>query len=466
MKHLPVHIRGENIMPDDQIRIRMRRFLTVAAVAVMVLTAATTAQAAIPAAERQALVDLYNATNGAGWTDNSNWLGTTGTECSWFRVTCDGSQTHVVQLNLYNNNLIGPLPTSLGNLANLQNLFLYSNQLTGQIPPELGSLTNLSHLDLHVNQLTGSIPVQLGNLSNLLALVLYKNQLTGPIPTQIGSLTSLSQLDLSTNQLTGPIPTQIGNMTNLQSLSLYKNQLAGPIPVEMGNLVNLQDFFLDSNQLTGSIPPQLGNLSNLHKMDLRSNQLSGPIPTSLQNLASLNADQSDFRWNALHSADAALIAFLNQKQFGGDWQSTQTIAPAGVAAGSPTTTSLTLSWTPILYTADPGGYRARYGTAPGGPYPNAAPLTPDKSATGTTVTGLTSATTYYFTVESQTAPHTNNQNTVVSEPGPEVTATTMAAPTPTPPPRNPIPATSSGGRIVLSLLLVVAGILMLSRFAR
>ncbi len=456
-------------MRDDTVSNGGRRFARAAAVAMVLLAAATMAQAAIPAAERQALVDLYNATNGAGWTDNSNWNGAPGTECNWFGVTCDGGQTTVMQLMLYNNNLAGgPLPASLANLTSLQLLILYSNQLTGQIPPELGSLANLSDLDLHVNQLTGAIPVALANIANLNTLILYKNQLTGTIPAQLGNLASLTMLDLDGNQLTGPIPVELGGLSSLLSLALYNNQLTGPIPAQLGSLTSLVELFLDNNQLAGPIPAQLGSLSNLQRMSMRSNQLSGEIPTSLQNLTNLNADQSDLRWNALHSGDAALIAFLNQKQFGGDWQSTQTIAPAVVAVGSPATTSLPLSWTPILYTGDSGGYRARYGTTSGGPYPNAVPLTPDKSATGTTVTGLTSATTYYFTVESQTAPHANNQNTVVSEPGPEVTATTLAPPTPTPPPppRNPIPATSSGGRIVLFLLLVVAGILMLSRFAR
>ena len=34
--------------------------------------------AAIPQIEREALISLYNATNGPGWTDNSNWLGPVG----------------------------------------------------------------------------------------------------------------------------------------------------------------------------------------------------------------------------------------------------------------------------------------------------------------------------------------------------------------------------------------------------
>jgi hypothetical protein len=44
------------------------------------------ATAAIPAAERQALVDLYNSTGGASWTNRAGWNGAAGTECSWTGV--------------------------------------------------------------------------------------------------------------------------------------------------------------------------------------------------------------------------------------------------------------------------------------------------------------------------------------------------------------------------------------------
>jgi len=32
--------------------------------------------------ERDALIALYNSTDGANWTDNTSWLGAVGTECS------------------------------------------------------------------------------------------------------------------------------------------------------------------------------------------------------------------------------------------------------------------------------------------------------------------------------------------------------------------------------------------------
>ena len=54
----------------------------------------------IPQVEREALIALYNATDGDNWTCNDGWLGAPGTECSWYGVTCDTEENYVSQLNL------------------------------------------------------------------------------------------------------------------------------------------------------------------------------------------------------------------------------------------------------------------------------------------------------------------------------------------------------------------------------
>ena len=45
-----------------------------------------------PSTQIDALVDLYDATDGDNWFDNYNWL--IGSPCAhnWFGVTCDSSQ--------------------------------------------------------------------------------------------------------------------------------------------------------------------------------------------------------------------------------------------------------------------------------------------------------------------------------------------------------------------------------------
>ena len=47
--------------------------------------------------DRAALVDLYTATGGAGWTDNTGWNTPAGV-CTWFGVTCSGDGSRVTSL--------------------------------------------------------------------------------------------------------------------------------------------------------------------------------------------------------------------------------------------------------------------------------------------------------------------------------------------------------------------------------
>ena len=90
----------------------------------------------VPSSECNALLILYQLTNGAGWTNNTNWLQTT-TVSTWYGVTIEDDET--ITLNLTGNQLNGSLPLELGNLSNLANLSFFYNQLTGNIPMELGN---------------------------------------------------------------------------------------------------------------------------------------------------------------------------------------------------------------------------------------------------------------------------------------------------------------------------------------
>jgi hypothetical protein len=129
-----------------------------------------------PSPDRVALLALYNATGGENWTNNTGWkeaplhtdgFAMPGTECSWFEITCDDSNTKIIQLNLSNNNLSGFIP-GLGGLSELTHLDLSDNHLSRTIPKELGNLSNLERLILKNNNLSGMIPTELMNLTNLL----------------------------------------------------------------------------------------------------------------------------------------------------------------------------------------------------------------------------------------------------------------------------------------------------------
>src|SRR5439155_31344 len=151
---------------------------------------------AVPAQERDALIALYNSTDGANWKKKTHWLGAVGTECTWYGVRCNDTGSSITSLTLGFSGLGG-------------------NQLRGRIPAQLRSLTNLQDVNLAPNQLSGTIPTELGNLTHLDSLKLISNQLSGPIPTRLRNLTSLTLLALSSNQLSGSIPAELGSLPKL-----------------------------------------------------------------------------------------------------------------------------------------------------------------------------------------------------------------------------------------------------------
>lgn len=320
----------------------------------------------IPMAECQALIVLYNNTNGFNWLNDEGWL-KTNQPCSWYGVTCDQFHvlkvelpknqlkgiipaeltklTHLVKLDLGHNELSGIIPQALGNLATLEELSLYENQLTGSIPSMLGDVTELKVLALQANQLSGMIPPEIGKLTHLEWLYLHDNRLSGTIPLELTMLVKLKYINLGMNkELVGGIPPEIGGMANLEDLHLYATKLGGNIPPQLGRLVSLRQLDLSASSLNGNIPQSLGNLKNLSVLRLNDNQLNGSLPRELDNLVNLSVlrldhnhlsgsipptyiqlttlVELDLGHNALIVNDPKLAEFLKTKD--PDWEESQT----------------------------------------------------------------------------------------------------------------------------------------------
>ena len=71
-----------------------------------------------------ALVALYDSTDGANWTNNTNWF--SGPVSTWYSITV--SDNRVTRISLIWNNLAGSLPPEIGNLPLLEKLILNVNQ--------------------------------------------------------------------------------------------------------------------------------------------------------------------------------------------------------------------------------------------------------------------------------------------------------------------------------------------------
>ena len=268
--------------------------------------------------EVAALHALYNATDGASWTNSDNWLSDAPLS-DWHGIKTD-DDGRITEIYLIGNNLSGEIPAALGKLNHLEGLYLARNDLSGSIPAELGDLSSLRTLMLFDNELTGVIPYQLGNLGYLEEIHLGRNQLSGRIPTQLGNLENLRRLHLTVNDLSGSIPASLGNLTNLRQLSIAANDLTGSIPSEIADLTELTHIYLWGNDLfASSFISNLDNLTNLQWLDIGGNQLDGtdvlPKLSSLTNLTGIGLHDSSLTDDDLQDYMADLRAldleFLN-----------------------------------------------------------------------------------------------------------------------------------------------------------
>ncbi|MCP4218273.1 MAG: hypothetical protein GY765_26795, partial [bacterium] len=319
------------------------------------------------------------------------------------------------------NQFSGTIPAWVNNLSQLYYFYVEKNQLTGPIP-DMSNMLEVTAIQMYDNQLSGPIPASLGSLPNLGTLSLHNNNLSGSIPPELGNLSELRTLGIGGNQLSGTIPPELFSLPNLNTLNLYGNNLSGAIPSEVGNAVELRYLQLEMNNLTGAVPSQLGNLVELRRLYLYGNKLSGSIPAGLSSLVNLYATGLDISWNALYTDDASLISFINAHAYN-NFDITQTIAPIDVSLSEEGLDSVKVSWTPIQYQTDGGGTKVYYSTVSGSGYTLAGTIA-DKSVSEYTVSGLESATTYYFVVEAFTNSHQYNPNVVSSGYGIEVSTDT------------------------------------------
>ena len=167
-------------------------------------------------AERQALIEFYEATGGDSWKDiwngeevNRNWC-TDAPVYHWYGIRTDAND-RVTEIRLPGCFLSGKLPAALARLEELKVIQLNNNNLTGNIPVEYSSLKKLKKLVLTTNYLSGEIPPEIGNMESLEELWLHQNNFTGTIPESIMNLKNLKDLRLMENYLSGTVPESFYN---------------------------------------------------------------------------------------------------------------------------------------------------------------------------------------------------------------------------------------------------------------
>lgn len=139
----------------------------------------------LTAADCAAFQALFDATNGTHWTYCAD-LRHDPCACGFsasVQIGCEpGQGGHIVKLALGNNNLVGSLPSQLGELTALTGLYLGENKLVSTVPPQVSQLTMLETLGLVNNRLSGTLPGALAALTRLTWLDISCNVLEGKVP--------------------------------------------------------------------------------------------------------------------------------------------------------------------------------------------------------------------------------------------------------------------------------------------
>ncbi|PKI31494.1 hypothetical protein CRG98_048115, partial [Punica granatum] len=148
-----------------------------------------------------------------------------------------------------NNRLLGPLPAKyIANLIAMKNQETSALHYMGDILYEdaivvvmkgmeielVKILMALKGLNFSHNNLTSSIPSSVGNLTNLEWLDLSSNKLNGDIPGELADVSSLTTLNLSNNLLSGPIPEGPQIDTFVHSFDGNPGLCGHPLPTACG----------------------------------------------------------------------------------------------------------------------------------------------------------------------------------------------------------------------------------------
>ncbi|RHN77914.1 putative protein kinase RLK-Pelle-LRR-XII-1 family [Medicago truncatula] len=276
----------------------------------------------------------------------------------------------LTELFLSYNNLVGTIPSSLGNLSSLKMLSFQQNHLEESIPYSLGRLSGLTWLSLSLNNLSGEIPHSLYNLSNIQLFDTGENKLFGSIPSNINlAFPHLEKHAIGNNQISRAFPSSLSNLTELQLFDIPYNNFNGSIPLTLGQLNKLEWFniggnnfasggahdldilssltnctqlsiiylfdsnfgsvspslignfsihlrllHMEYNQIYGVIPERIGQLIGLTVLNIANNSLDGTIPYSIGNLKNLG--ELYLEYNKFSGNIPIILSFSSNKLSG------------------------------------------------------------------------------------------------------------------------------------------------------
>lgn len=172
-----------------------------------------------------ALVDLYNDCGGSNWVGFDTWLN--GPISSWEAVTVDSAMQRVTHVGFKNMDLVGTLPSSLGNMDEMSGKIEFHDDLglTGTFPAFIWNWTKIDRFQLKRSGITAIDTTGMSNLVNLTEFNTEANPIDGMIPGVVFTLPAMEKVyvhDCKYDQL----PPELTSISGLTRLYLNGNNLS------------------------------------------------------------------------------------------------------------------------------------------------------------------------------------------------------------------------------------------------
>ena len=188
-----------------------------------------------------ALAELYAATGGESWTNNSGWDSNSALS-SRYGITIAAGDSLVREIRLPGNGLRGPLPPEIGSLRKLETLNLADNDLTGGLAAPITSIDVLDTIRVSGNaRMEGALPFGMTEMTGLLALQYVDTDLCASPSTTFQAW--IDGLDVA-DGATCDNPDEVGLSLPVVYLTQAIQRPAGDVPILSGREALLRVFLV------------------------------------------------------------------------------------------------------------------------------------------------------------------------------------------------------------------------------
>ncbi|XVF37737.1 hypothetical protein REPUB_Repub20aG0035600 [Reevesia pubescens] len=213
-----------------------------------------------------------------------------------------GFSSHGIEsLKLANCQLFGQLTDQLGHFQNLTFLYLNDNSISGPIPTCLGQLANLEAIKISNNLMEGVVSeMHFTNHTKLFRFWGSRNSMILKVDPNWVPPFQVLYLGLQSWHIGPLFPSWLRSQKRLVGLDISNTSISDRIPSWFWRLSTQNNCFnLSHNQIYGQIV-NLPNSVDFAAIDLSYNRFNGPLPRISSNISRINLSNNYFSGSPFH----------------------------------------------------------------------------------------------------------------------------------------------------------------------